>query len=361
MHRRRSLWLLPAAIIAATAFAGAPALAQDEDDGLPEILVAGFVPSREANVLVTNIKPLTDYLTEELDHLVWGNVTQSYAGLVIAMETGQAQIGVLPPFGMVQAMDRAGVIPILQTQRDGEVTYHAQWFTNNPDKYCLDEPVAKQYKVADGKVVAWDAEGEVVDQYTNRDGETYTLLNCNGTDVAETEAGYTFGPKGEDAIGLVEPGTAMSYTHTGSTSGFIFPALQLIEIAGLDPLEDLDEAMNGGHDNSVVAVCNGDSEVGVSFDDAREIVSPKDCPALSEMVVFALSAEIPSDGIGVTPDLPEEFVQQLIDALLAFAETPEGADILDSVYQIDTYGLADVAQYELVREAADKVEAASLN
>ncbi len=342
MSRRRSLWLLPAAVLAATAFAGAPALAQDEeDDGIPEIVVAGFVPSREADVLITNIKPLTDYLTEALGHLVWGNVTQDYAGLVIAMETGQAQIGALPPFGMVQAMDRAGVIPILQTQRDGEVTYHSQWFTNNPDKYCADEPVGKEY--------------------TNRDGETYTLLNCNGTAEPDTEAGYTFGPKGEDAIAKIEAGTPISYTSTGSTSGFIFPALQLIELAGLDPLADVEAAMNGGHDNSVIAVCNGDAEVGVSFDDAREIVSPADCPALSEMVVFALSDEIPADGIGVTPDLPEEFVQQIIDAFLAYAETPEGADVLDSVYQIDTYGLADVTQYDLVREAADKVEAASLN
>ena len=33
------------------------------------------------------------------------------------------------------------MVPILQTERDGQVTYHTQWFTNNPDKYCLDEPV----------------------------------------------------------------------------------------------------------------------------------------------------------------------------------------------------------------------------
>jgi phosphonate transport system substrate-binding protein len=341
MHRRRTLSLLPATIVVATMVAGAPVSAQDEAaDGLPDIVVAGFVPSREADVLVTNIKPLTDYLTEALGHPVWGNVTQDYPGLIIAMETGQAQIGALPPFGMVQAMDRAGVIPILQTQRDGEVTYHAQWFTNNPDKYCLDEPVAHDF--------------------TTPDGATISLLNCNGTYAPETEAGYTFGPKGEDGIAKIEAGTTVSYTNTGSTSGFIFPALQLINIAGLDPLEDVEESMNGGHDNSVLAVCNGDAEVGVSFDDAREVVSPADCPALSDLVVFALSDEIPADGIGVTPDLPEEFVQRLIDALLAYAETPEGAAVLDSVYQIDTYGLADASQYELVREAAEKVEAASL-
>ena len=342
MDRRRSLWLVPAAVLALTATAAGPALAQEEEeDGIPDIVVAGFVPSREADVLVTNIKPLTDYLTEALGTNVWGNVTQDYAGLVIAMETGQAQIGALPPFGMVQAMDRAGVIPILQTERDGEVTYHAQWFTNDPDTYCADEPVAREY--------------------TNADGEVYTLLNCNGTSVAETEAGYTFGPKGEEAIAKIEPGTTVSYTHTGSTSGFIFPALQLIDLAGLDPIADVEEIMSVGHDNSVIAVCNGDAEVGVSFDDAREIVSPADCPGLSDIVVFALSEEIPSDGIAVSPDLPEEFVQRLIDALLAYSQTEEGAAVLDSVYQIDTFGLADVEAYDLVREAAEKVEAASLD
>ena len=355
MSRRRSLWLVPAAVLALTAASAGSALAQEEEavDPLPDIdvLVAGFVPSREANVLVTNIKPLTDYLTEALGHTVWGNVTQDYTGLVIAMETGQAHIGAFGPFGMLQAIDRAGVIPVLATQRDGETTYHAQWFTTEPEKYCLDEPTPRQIL---------DDDGEIVDYYTNRDGEQYTLLNCNGTGAIETEAGYIYGPKGEEGIAQIEEGTPVSWTHTGSTSGFIFPALQLLEQTGLDPLTGVEAIMSQKHDNSVLAVCNGDAEVGVSWWDAREIVSPATCPAVEEMVVFALSEEIPADGIAVSPDLPEEFVQQIVDALLAYAETPEGADVLDSVYQIDTYGPADLEAYDLVREAADKVDAASL-
>ena len=70
-------------------------------------------------------------------------MTQGYTGLVTAMETGQAHVGAFGSFGMVQAMDRAGVVPILQTQRDGEVTYHTQWFTNQPDKYCSTESPAR--------------------------------------------------------------------------------------------------------------------------------------------------------------------------------------------------------------------------
>jgi phosphonate transport system substrate-binding protein len=253
---------------------------------------------------------------------------------------------------MLQAIDRAGAIPILATQRDGETTYHTQWFTTNPDKYCLDEPTPKDNLNADD---------EIVQEYTNTKGETYTLLNCNGTGSFETEEGYVYGPKGEDGIANVTEGTPLSWTHTGSTSGFIFPALQLINQTGLDPLTGVEAIMSQKHDNSVLAVCNGDAEVGVSWDDAREIVSPATCPAVEEMVVFALSQEIPADGIAVSPDLPDEFVQQIIDALLAYAETEEGAKVLDSVYQIDTYGPADLEAYDLVREAADKVEDAALD
>ncbi len=326
MHRRRSLWLLPAAVIAVTAFAGAPVLAQDEAE-TPDKLVMGFVPSREADVLVTNIDPLVAYLTETLGIPVEGVVTTDYTGLVTAMETGQAHVGAFGPFGMIQAMDRAGVVPILQTERDGQVTYHTQWFTNNPDKYCAEAPVE------------------------NEDG----FLTCNGTEVIDTEAGYTFGPLGEDGIAKIEAGTKVSFTTPTSASGFVFPALQLINLAGLDPETDVDAIFSGGHDNSVLAVCNGDAEVGVSFDDARRILQEGDCDDLSQVVTFAFSDEIPSDGIAVVGSLPVELQTAIADALVAYSETEEGAAVLDAVYEIDTYGPANADSFEVVRDAAAKL------
>jgi phosphonate transport system substrate-binding protein len=333
MIRRRSLWLLPAAVIAATAFAGAPAFAQDNESD-PETLIMGFVPSREADVLVNNIDPLTDYLTEALGIPVEGVVTQDYTGLVIAMQTEQAHVGAFGSFGMVQAMDRAGVIPILQTQRDGEVTYHTQWFTNNPDKYCADEPILNGDKASPDEL---------------------GFLTCNGTEVLETDAGYTFGPKGEDAIALIEAGTKVSFTTPTSGSGYVFPALQLINLAGLDPEADVEAIFSGGHDNSVLAVCNGDAEVGVSFDDARRILQEGDCDDLSQVVSFAFSDEIPSDGVAVAGNLSPALQQAITDALLAYAATEEGAAVLDAVYEIENYGIADAAAYDVVRDAAEKL------
>jgi phosphonate transport system substrate-binding protein len=326
MHRR-SLKLLPAIALAATIVGVAPAVAQDETAEVPDRLIAGFVPSREADVLVTNIDPLVNYLSEALGIPVEGVVTTDYTGLVTAMETGGAHIGAFGPFGLVQAMDRAGVVPILQTERDGQVTYHTQWLTNQPDKYCLDEPVE------------------------NDEG----FLTCNGTDVAETEEGYTFGPKGEEAIALIEAGTTISFTTPTSASGYVFPALQLINLAGLDPETDIQPIFSGGHDNSVIAVCNGDAEVGVSFDDARAAVDEGDCDDMSRVVSFAFSDEIPSDGIAVVASLPADLQQAIADALVAYSGTEEGAAVLFAVYEIDSFGPADLESLQLVRDAAAKL------
>ena len=114
MHRRRTLWLLPAAVVAATMLAGAPVGARKRRP-IPPSLVIGFVPSREADALVENIQPLADHLTAALGIPVEGVVSTDYAALVTAMETGQAQIGALPPYGLVQAVDEAGAEIILQS------------------------------------------------------------------------------------------------------------------------------------------------------------------------------------------------------------------------------------------------------
>ena len=96
MSRHRTLWLASAVLVAATALAGSPAVAQED----PEDLVIGFVPSVEAGALVEDIQPLADYLSEALGIPVEGFVSSDYTALVTAMQTGQAQIAALPPFGV---------------------------------------------------------------------------------------------------------------------------------------------------------------------------------------------------------------------------------------------------------------------
>lgn len=298
---------------------------------MPDKLVIGFVPSTEAQALVESIKPLADYLSAQLGIPVEGFVSNDYTGLVTAMETGQAQIGALPPYGLVQAVDRAGAEVILQSERFGSGTYHTQFFTNNPDKYCTISPAVANTRVVGGKDV--------------------TYLNCNGTDRANSDTPE--GPIGLDALKNVAKGTDFSFVEETSASGYIFPATVLIN-SGIDPEKDINPIFAGSHDASVIAVCEGQAEVGVSFDDARTIATT-DCDLGKKVVVFAYGPEIPNDGIAVSGNLPTAIKAEIKAALLAYAGTEEGQKVLDDIYQISAFTDPNVEALQLVRDAVDKL------
>ncbi len=150
-----------AIVVAACSGGGSSAGAESQAAEVPDELVIGFVPSSEAAQLVEDIEPLAAYLTEQLGIEVNGFVSSDYAAMVTAMQTGQAHIAALAPFGLVQAVDEAGAVIILQSERNGSATYHTQFFTTDADKYCTVSPPEDNVRVID--------EADV------------TFLNCNGT------------------------------------------------------------------------------------------------------------------------------------------------------------------------------------
>ena len=299
---------------------------------MPDSLVIGFVPSTDAQALVETIQPLADYLTQQLGIPVTGFVSSDYTGMVTAMKTGQAQIGALPPYGMVQAIDQAGAQVILQSVRFGSNTYHTQFFTNNPDKYCTDSAPVENTRL-DG------------------DGNELTFLNCNGTDRANSDTPK--GPIGEDALANITKGTTVSFVEETSSSGYIFPATQLVN-AGFNLDTDITALFAGGHNASVIAVCEGQAEVGVSFDDARPSTTT-DCDMKANDVVFSYGPEIPNDGIAVSADLPASLVAQIKQALLDYVKTTEGADVLNNIYQITDFADPDLSGLQLIRDAVQKL------
>lgn len=290
------------------------------DEAAAEIdsLTFGFVPSREADQLVESADALAAVLEEAVGVPVESFVSQDYAALTEAMASGQADIGAFGPLGVVRAIDTAGVEFVLQSARFGSFTYHTQYMTNDPDTFCLDEPVADE------------------------DG----YLFCNGTLDAEE------GPVGEDAIAMITTDTNLAYVDPTSTSGYLIPALQMqnagIDISGFD-------TFSGGHDASVQAVYDGDVTVGLAFDDARSTIAEQFPDVGEKVIVFAYSQEIPNDGFVVRGDLPDDVKQQIVDAMLAYAETEEGATVLDELYEIGGLREADPAVLDVVREADEKL------
>lgn len=294
----------------------------------PDKLVIGFVPSREAAALVETIQPIADYLSEQLGIPVEGYVSTDYTGLVTAMETGQAQIGAFGPFAMIQAVDRAGAEVILQSQRNGSGTYHTQFFTNDPETYCAEAPVENERTVDDAPVM---------------------YLNCNGTERGANDTPK--GPIGIDAVQSIPAGTTVSFVEETSASGYIFPATVLIN-EGIDIVSGIEKLFAGGHDASIIAVCEGQATVGVSFDDARTVAA-SDCDIASNVVVFAYGSEIPNDGVVVSGDLPDELKMRIKQALLDYAATDAGKDVLGQVYNITAFAEPDLDALEIVRDAAE--------
>ncbi len=292
-------------------------------EGWPESIVLTLTPSQEAGGLVETAEPLAVALEEALGIDVEAIVPSDYAGVIVALQSGQAQIaGGLGPAQMVQAADTAGADLILQAVRFGNNQYVTQWFTNDPDTYCADEVV------------------QVVDE---EDGSIMSF--CNGVDQASDP---TEGPIGADQLPKVA-GQTISFVDQGSTSGYLIPSLGLLE-AGVDPLDDITSLFAGGHDSSVQAVYDGDAAVGVSFNDARGQLLETVPDVGEKVVVFGWSAPIPNDGFAVAGDLPDDLKAAITDALVAYSSSEDGAVVMDELYEID--GLVPVPEgsYDIIRD-----------
>ncbi|MBX3309569.1 MAG: phosphate/phosphite/phosphonate ABC transporter substrate-binding protein [Cryobacterium sp.] len=284
----------------------------------PTSLTLALVPSGDASKLVETVKPLEEALTSRLGIPVKGVITQDYQAAVEAIGSDQAQIGMLPSLQMSQACDKYGAVPALQTQRNGKSSYASQFFTNNPDKYCSDTPV----EGANG------------------------MLYCNGTE------GGT-GPAGLDSLPKIK-GATVSLLQAASPAGYIFPVAALKK-AGISVDSDITVVQVTANDASVLAVYNGDAEVGTSYWDARSVLK-KDTPDVGQkVVVFALTDQIPNDGVSLSSNLSKKWQTKIAEAMKDYASTPEGVKALTAIYQITGLVDADVTALQKTQEVAKSI------
>ncbi|WP_308466436.1 phosphate/phosphite/phosphonate ABC transporter substrate-binding protein [Rathayibacter soli] len=284
----------------------------------PTQLTLALVPSGDASKLVESVKPLEDALTQRLGIPVKGVITQDYQAAVEAIGSDQAQIGMLPSLQMSQACDKYGAVPALQTQRNGKSSYAAQFFTNDPAKYCSDTPV----KGANG------------------------MLYCNGTQSGQ-------GPAGLDSIKKIK-GATVSLLQAASPAGYIFPVAALKKV-GINVDNDIKVVQVTANDASVLAVYNGDASVGTSYWDAREVVQADTPDVGNKVVVFALTDEIPNDGVSLSANLSKKWQTKIANAMKDYASTDEGVKTLTAIYQITGLVDANPASLQKTQAAAASI------
>ncbi|TMW70452.1 phosphate/phosphite/phosphonate ABC transporter substrate-binding protein [Alteribacter natronophilus] len=259
-------------------------------------LIMGFVPSQDAGEIADTAQPLADRLSEELGVDVEASVMVDYVGLIEAMRTQQVDIGFLPPFGFVQAEDRAGAEVILKAERHGETSYKAQY------------------------TVPADSHLETVEDLANEEGLTW------------------------------------AYADDLSTSGFLFPASQQKEFG----VEDLDAHFNrvttGGHDNALIALYDGAADFATTFDDARDNLADEFPDVYDDLRVLGYTDPIPNDTISVRSELPEQWKEDIKAAFLSFSDDEEMLEVLDEIYNWTGIAEAATEDYDIVREVFAEFE-----
>ena len=317
--------------------------------GWPDKITFGFVPSQEQEQLQDDIQPFMDVLEAALGIEVEGFVTTDYTGLVTAMGTGKADLGAFGPFGYTLAQDQFGNIePLILAVRYGAATYHGQWFTNDAS-ICDSAPVSGTAleNSADGivQVSALDAVALQVGVYFGDSGKALG----ESVDAGDVSAGMSC----QADLSKVA-GKTVAFTSESSTSGSLFPRLQLIN-AGIDPDNDISAIYTGSHDAAVVAVYNGDADIGLAYDDARRSIRKTNPDVGDKVIVFNLTGEIPNDIVAASTLLPSSLRTAIYDAVANYLATEEGEAVFDSIYGWTDIAKVDDSEFDIVRDAADKL------
>ncbi len=234
-------------------------------------IVWSFVPSGEMETVAAGAQEVADLLHDETGLYFDTNVATEYAGVIQALSSDppEAHMASLATFAYVLAADRGVAESALVSVRYGSPTYNGQ------------------------------------------------LIAHIDTGISEVEelAGHTFARP--DPL---------------STSGWIIPMLTM-KAAGVDPESDLKEVVDAGsHDSVVAAVYNKDVDAGACYVDARSSIEDDHPDVMDKVVVIAVSADIPNDGVQFHPDFPQDMREKIVEALLTIAATEEGTEALEVAY-----------------------------
>lgn len=314
-----------------TAAGGAASSAATSTAPWPSEITLALIPNEKVGDLVTSTKPLTDYLSQQLGVTVKGVVTKDYQAAVEAVCSGQAQIAIADAGSLAAAQDQCGAVPVLQDVRNGASSYAAEMFTSigNASKYCTDAPVKATYAA---------------------NGAQY--LYCNGIADGSTNTGV--GPKGLDALKKITPGTKVAFGNTTSPAGYQLPVLDL-EAAGVK-VDSLQQVPVTGNDNLIMAVYNGNAEVGFAYWDARSAIKATEVPDLGDkVVVFGLSEMYPNGGVVVGPDVPRDMSAKITELMGGYDKVDPAT--LKNIFGQTGWVPADASQIDLARKVTARFAA----
>lgn len=218
----------------------------------------GLIPAEGGTDMVERFKPVITQLEKELGRPVEAFSATEYLGIITAMKNKQVDIVYFGPKSYVEANRIAGAVAVAkELNLDGLAGYF----------------------------------GIIV---THKDSGISSLADARG--------------KG------------FGFTTPNSTSGYLVPAIGIIEETGMPAEEYFGEvSYTGTHGNAVRAVLAGDLEVAATNTLDLRAMEASGLDS-SNLVEIWRSPIIPAGLIAVRDDLPIEFHQQVTDALVALSD-----------------------------------------
>lgn len=269
-----------------------------------KVLNVQFVPSSQASTLEAKAKPLESLLKKELGIPVKVTVSTSNNALVEAMSSHQVDVGFLPPDAYVLAHKRKIADVLLQAER-----------------YGYDEPFGKMNKTLMDKYRAM-----VV---VKKGSKIKSWKDLKGKKIAVQES--------------------------SSTSGYVYPVAELYK-KGLNVVKDSTLTQVQGHDQSVLAVYNGDVDAAFVFADARNIAA-KDTPqVMKDVVPIYFTKWIPNDTISVRSDMSQAYRTKLKKAFKNLMKTEKGKKIMSSIYSHMGYKDSKDSNFDVIRDYEKTIE-----
>ena len=256
-----------------------------------KVIKMGFVPLKNSEKLVEDLKPISDYLSERLGVKVEAFTASNYIGVVEGLGSGSVDFGIIPPFSSLLAQKQSNAKPILTSKGK----------TGKP--------------------------GYTAELYVRKDSGIKSLQDVKGKKVA-----------------FVDP---------SSSSGYIYPGAMLVN-AGLNLDKDISYQFSGGHDKSLQLLLNKDVDVIATFDGVEDRYA-KDFPqAKTDIQKLATSDMIPGVMVTTSGKMDKELQEKLDKALRDIEKDPKMKEMFTKMFSITGFTDVDQDAYKKV-EATAKV------
>jgi len=253
-----------------------------------------FVPSIEAGTIITSGQEIADHLEKVTGYYYKIAVPTSYASVIEALGTKETDIAWLATFAYILASEKFDAQVALTTIRHGLDKYRGQFIAK------ADSDINKIEDI-EGKIIA--------------------------------------------------------YTDAASTSGHIYPSAILVQ----NNIKPANEFYAGGHPQAILAVLQGRADIGCSYwspkseageiRDARQKLLDTYKNIEKETKIIGFTEWIPNDTVTFRKGFPSEMRENVVQALLDYANTDYGHATLLELFNIDNFKRSSDSDYDVVRDA----------